>query len=105
MAKQSKQKSGAEKLLAKGKEQKHLTQEDVLKALPEMEWDAEQADALYDLLVREEVNGMDADGSSEDEDNLSNEGSPELKERPGKSEAEKEDTDPSAEPVLDLSNP
>jgi RNA polymerase primary sigma factor len=105
MAKRSKQKSGAEKLLAKGKEQKHLTQEDVLEALPEMEWDAEQADALYDLLVREEVNGMDADGSSDDEDNLSNEEAPELKERPGKREAEKEDADPSAEPVLDLSSP
>jgi RNA polymerase primary sigma factor len=105
MAKRSKQKSGAEKLLAKGKEQKHLTQEDVLEAFPEMEWDADQADALYDLLVREEVNGMDADGSSDDEDDPSNEEAPELKERPGKREAEKEDTDSSTEPVLDLSSP
>ena len=104
MAKRSKQKSGAEKLLAKGKEQKHLTQEDVLEALSEMEWADEQADALYDLLVREGVNGMDADGSS-DEDDLDSEGAPELKERPGEKGAEKEDTDLSAEPVLDLSNP
>ena len=62
MAKRSKQKSGAEKLLAKGKEQKHLTQEDVLKALSEIESDAEQIEPVHDLLVQEEVNVTDADG-------------------------------------------
>jgi len=63
MAKRSRQKSGGEKLPAKGEEQKHLTQEDVLKAPPEIKSDAEQTDPLYDLLVRDGVDVMDADGS------------------------------------------
>ena len=106
MARRSKQKSGAEKLLAKGEEQKHLTQEDVLEALPEIELDAKQIDPLYDLLVRERVNGMDADGSSDDEDDLANvEGALESKGGPEEGEAEKEDIDLSAEPLLDLSSP
>jgi len=105
MAKRSRQKSGVEKLLAKGGEQKHLTKEDVLEALPEMESDAEQIDPIYELLIREGASMMDADGSS-DEDNLANvEGALESKERPEKSEAEKEDIDPSVEPLLDLSSP
>ena len=106
MAKRSKQKSGVEKLLAKGREQKRLTQEDVLEALPEMESEAGQVDPLYDLLVRERVNGMDADGSSDDEDDLANvEGALESKGGPEEGEAEKEDIDLSAEPLLDLSSP
>jgi hypothetical protein len=39
MAKRSKQKPGVEKLLAKSEEQKHLTREDVLEALPEIKSD------------------------------------------------------------------
>ena len=105
MAKRSKQKSGVEKLLAKSGEQKHVTQEDVLEALPEMESDAEQIDPLYDLLVRDGVNVMDADGSSDEDDLANAEGALELKGKPEESEAEKEDPDLSAEPLLDLSNP
>ncbi len=105
MAKRSKQKSGVEKLLAKGEGQKHLTQEDVLKALSEIESDAEQIEPIHDLLVQEEVNVIDADGSS-DEDNLANvEGAPKLKGEPEESKAEKEDIDPSVEPLLDLGSP
>jgi RNA polymerase primary sigma factor len=92
MAKRSK-KSGEEKLPAKGKERKHLPQEDVLKAPPEIELDAEQTDPLYDLLVREGVDLTDADGS------------PELKRESEESEDEKEDIDLSAESLLDLGSP
>jgi RNA polymerase primary sigma factor len=105
MAKRSEQKSGVEKLLAKGRKQNYLTQKDILEALPEIELDPEQIDSLYDLLAEEEITVViDADDPS-DEDNLTNEGGPELKERPGENDAEKEDTDLSTEPVLDLSNP
>jgi RNA polymerase primary sigma factor len=104
MAKRSKQKPGGEKRLAEGEEQKHLTQEDVLKALAEIGSDAEQIDPLYDLLVREEVDVIDADGSS-DEDSLANERALKLKGEPEQSEAAKEDIDLSAEPLLDLSSP
>jgi RNA polymerase primary sigma factor len=104
MAKRSKQKPGGEKRLAKGEEQKHLTQEDVLKALAEIGSDAEQIDPLYDLLVREGVDVIDADGSS-DEDSLANERAPKLKGEPEQSEAAKEDIDLAAEPLLDLSSP
>jgi RNA polymerase primary sigma factor len=104
MAKRSKHKPGGEKLLAEGEEQKHLTQEDVLKALAEIESDAEQIDPLYDLLVREGVDVIGADGSS-DEDSLANERSLKLKGESEQSEAAKEDIDLSAEPLLDLSSP
>ena len=104
MAKRSK-KSDGEELLAKGGKQKHLTQEDVAEALPEIESDTEQMDPPHDLLVGEGVNMTDADGSP-DEDNLTNvEGALELEGRPGESEAEKEDIDLSAEPLLDLGSP
>ena len=104
MAKRSKQKPGGEKRLAEGEEQKHLTQEDVLKAPAEIESDAEQIDPLYDLPVREGVDVIDADGSS-DEDSLANEGALELKGEPEQSKAAKEVIDLSAEPLLDLSSP
>ena len=104
MAKRSKQKPGGEKRLAEGEEQKHLTQEDVLKALAEIGSDAEQIDPPYDLLVRKGVDVIDADGSS-DADSLANEGALELKGEPKQSEAAKEDIDLSAEPLLDLSSP
>ena len=105
MSKRSKQKPGVEKLLAKGEEQKHLTQEDVLETLPEMESLAEQVDPLYDLLVREGVDGMDDDGSS-DEDDLANvEGALELEGGPEESGAGKKDVDLSAESLLDLGSP
>ena len=105
MAKRSEQKSGVEKLLAKGRKQEHLTQKDILEALPEIELDPEQIDSLYDLLAEEGITVViDADDPS-DEDNLIDEEGPELKERPGENEAEEEDTDLSAKPVLDLSNP
>lgn len=104
MAKRSKQKSGAG-LLAKGREQRHLTQEDILEALPEIESDAEQMDPLYDLLVREEVNVSDADGSSGEDDQVNVEGAPELKGGPEGREAEKEDIDLSVKPLLDLDSP
>ena len=104
MAKRSKHKPSGEKLLAEGEEQKNLTQEDVLKALAEIESDAEQIDPLYDLLVREGVDVIDADGSS-DEDSLANERTLKLKGEPEHSEAAKEDIDLSAEPLLDLSSP
>ena len=94
-----------EKLLAKGRKQEYLTQKDILEALPEIELDPEQIDSLYDLLAEEEIAVViDADDLS-DEDDLTHEGGPESKERPGEDEAEEEDTDPSAKPVLDLSNP
>ena len=93
MAKRSKQKPGVEKLLAKGEEQKHLTQEDVLETLPEMESVAEQVDPLYDLLVREGVDGMDDDGSSDEGDLANVEGALELEGGPEESKAEKEDID------------
>jgi RNA polymerase primary sigma factor len=106
MAKRSKQKSGGEQLLAnKGRQQKHLTQEDVLEALPEVESDAEQADPLYDLLTREGDNVTDADSSSGEADIANVEGSPKSKEGPEASEVKKEDTAPSVEPLLDLSSP
>jgi len=104
MAKRSK-KSGAEKLLAKGGEQKHLTQGDVLEALPEMESDAGQVDPLYELLVREGVDVVDADGSSGEDGLADVEGARELKEGAEESEARKEDIDLSAEALLDLSSP
>ena len=104
MAKRSKQKPSEEKRLAEGEEQRHLTQEDVLKALAELGSDAEQIDTLYDLLVREGVDVIDADGSS-DEDSLANERSLKLKGESEQSEAAKEDIDLSAEPLLDLSSP
>jgi RNA polymerase primary sigma factor len=105
MAKRSEQKSGVEKLLAKGRKQEYLTQKDILEALPEIELDPEQIDSLYDLFAEEGITVViDADDLS-DEDNLTHEEGPELKERPGENEAEEEDTDPSAKPVLDLSNP
>ena len=105
MAKRSKQKSGVGKLLVRGEEQKRLTQEDVLKALPEMEPDAERVAPLYEFLLREGVNVVDADGSS-DEDGLTDvEGAHELKEGSEESGAEKEDIDLSAEPLLDLGSP
>ena len=105
MAKRSKQRSGVEKLPAKGEEQEHLLQEDVLEAFPEIEWDAKQMDPLYDLLVRERLDVSDADGSS-DEDSLADaEEAIELKGEPGESEAEKEDIDLSVEPLLDLGSP
>ena len=92
-------------MLAKGGKQKHLTQEDVPEALPETESDTEQMDPPHDLLVREGVNMTDADGSP-DEDNVTNvEGALELEGRPKESEAEKEDVDLSAEPLLDLGSP
>ena len=105
MVKRSKQRPGVEKLLAKREEQKHLTQEDVLKALPEIESEAEQTDPLYDLLVRERVNVVDADGSSGEDDQVTVEEALELKGEPEESEAEKEDTDLSVEPLLDLDSP
>jgi RNA polymerase primary sigma factor len=105
MAKRSEQKSGVRKLLAKGEEQKHLTQEDVLEALPEMELDAEQVDPLYELLVREGVDLVNADGSSGEDDLADVETARELKEGPEESETEKEDIDPSAEPFVDLGSP
>jgi RNA polymerase primary sigma factor len=104
MAKRSKQKSGGEKLPAKGREKKHLTQEDVLEALPEMESDAEQVDPLYDLPIREGGNVTDAE-SSDEADMANVEGSPHSKEGQEADEAEKEDTAPSVEPLLDLSSP
>jgi len=105
MAKRSEQKSGVRKLLAKGEEQKHLTQEDVLEALPEMELDAEQVAPLYELLVREGVDLVNADGSSGEDDLADVETARELKEGPEESEPEKEDIDPSAEPFVDLGSP
>jgi RNA polymerase primary sigma factor len=105
MAKRSEQKSGVKKLLAKGEEQKHLTQEDVLGALPEMELDAEQVDPLYELLVREGVDLVNADGSSGEDDLADVETARELKEGPEEGETEKEDIDPSAEPFVELGSP
>jgi RNA polymerase primary sigma factor len=105
MARRSKKKSGGEKSLAKGEEQKRITQEDLPEALPEMEADAEQIDPLYDLLVQEGANMTDADGSP-DENGLANvEAALEMKGKPDESEAEKEDIDLSAEPLLDLGTP
>jgi len=104
MAKRSK-KSDGEELLAKGGKQKHLTQEDVPEALPEIESDTEQMNPPDDLLVRERVNTMDADGSP-DKDKLTNvEEALELKGKPGEGEAKKEDIDLSAEPLLNLGSP
>jgi RNA polymerase primary sigma factor len=106
MVKQSKKKPGAEKLLAKGEEQRHLTQEDILEALPEIELDAEQMDPLYhDLLVQKGVNPIDADDSSGEDDLANVEEALESKGGPEESEAEKEDSDPSVEPLLDLGSP
>jgi RNA polymerase primary sigma factor len=104
MAKRSEQKSGAEELLAKGEEQKHLTQKDVLEALSEIEPDAEQSDPLYDFLVHEGSDVIDADGSSNG-DALNVEGASKSKGGSEESEAKKEDIDPSVKPLLDLSSP
>ena len=90
---------------AKGEEQKHLTQEDVLKALPKIESEAEQIDPLYDLSVQEGVDVIDADGPSDRDDLANAEGALELKGKPEESEAAKEDIDLSAEPLLDLGSP
>ncbi len=105
MAKRSKQKPGVRKSLAKDGEQSHLTQKDILEALPEVEPDTEQIDPLYDLLIQEEVDVIDAGDSSEDE--LVNiESALELKEDSAEeSEVEKEDADLPAEPLLDLGGP
>jgi hypothetical protein len=100
MAKRSKQKPGVGELLARGKEKKQLTQEDVLEALPEMESDAEQVDPLYDLLVRERGNVVDDDGSSGEDDLANVEGDLELEGGPEGSGAEKKDVDLSAEPLI-----
>jgi RNA polymerase primary sigma factor len=105
MVKRSKQKSGVEKLRAKDEEQKHLTENDALEALPEMESDAEQIDPLNDLLVREGVNVIDADSSPDEDDLADVEGARESKGEPEESEAEKEDIDLPAEPLLDLGSP
>jgi RNA polymerase primary sigma factor len=105
MARRSKKKSGGEKSLAKGEEQKRLTQEDLPEALPEMEADAEQIDPLYDLLVQEEADMTDADGSLDENDLANVEAALEMKGKPDESEAEKEDIDLSAEPLLDLGTP
>ena len=94
MVKRSKQKSGVEKLPA--------NQEDVLKALPKIESEAEQIDPLHDLPVREGVDVIDADGPSDRDDLANAEGALELKGKPEESEAAKEDIDLSAEPLLDL---
>jgi len=105
MVKGSKQKSGVGKLLAKGREQKYLTQEDILEAIPEIESDADQIDPLYDLLVREEIHVVHAGGSSDEDDLADVEGALELKGEPEESEAEKEDSDLPAESLLDLGSP
>jgi len=105
MVKGSKQKPGVEKLLAKGREQKYLTQEDILEAIPEIDSEADQIDPLYDLLVREGIHVIHPDDSSDEDDLADVEGDLELKEEPEESESEKEDIDLSAEPLLDLGSP